>query len=43
MEHDEFHVLVGSDAYIMDKLTRLMPEKAVKIIQRKMKALLPET
>ena len=40
MEDDEYHVLVGSDAYMMDKLSRLMPERATKIIQRRMKALL---
>jgi short-subunit dehydrogenase len=42
MEDDEFHVLVGSDSYLMDKLSRLMPEKAVKIIQKRMKSLLPD-
>lgn len=42
IEHDAFHVLVGSDAYLMDKLSRLMPERAVRIIQKQMKALLPE-
>lgn len=42
MEDDEFHVLVGSDAYIMDKLSRLMPEKAVKIIQKRMASLLDD-
>jgi NAD(P)-dependent dehydrogenase (short-subunit alcohol dehydrogenase family) len=42
MEHDDYHVLVGSDAYLMDKLSRLMPEKAVKVIQKQMKALLPD-
>jgi short-subunit dehydrogenase len=41
MEDDDYHVLVGSDAYMMDKLSRLMPEKATKIIQKQMKALLP--
>ena len=42
MEDDDYHILVGSDAYMMDKLSRLMPEKAVKIIQKQMKALLPD-
>jgi len=41
VEKDELHVLVGSDAYIMDKLARLMPERAVKMIQQRMKSLLP--
>lgn len=40
MEDDDYHILVGQDAYMMDKLTRLMPEKAVKVIQKQMKALL---
>ncbi len=40
MEGDDYHVLVGSDAYMMDKLSRLMPKKAVKVIQKQMKALL---
>jgi len=40
MEDDDYHVLVGSDAFMMDKLSRLMPERAVKIIQKRMKALL---
>jgi short-subunit dehydrogenase len=40
MEDNDFHILVGSDAFMMDKLSRLMPEKATKIIQKQMKALL---
>lgn len=42
MEDDEFHVLVGTDAKMMDKLSRLMPEKAVKIIQKRMASLLDD-
>ncbi len=40
VEDDDYHILVGTDAFMMDKLTRLMPERAVKIIQKQMKALL---
>lgn len=42
MEDGDYHILVGTDAYMMDKLSRLMPENAVKIIQRQMKALLSD-
>lgn len=39
-EQNRFHGFAGSDAKIMDKLSRLMPEQAAKIIQKQMAALL---
>ncbi len=42
MEDDDYHVLVGSDAFIMDKLNRLMPEAAVKMIRKRMASLLED-
>lgn len=41
MEKNKHHILVGSDAKMMDFLTRLMPERAAKIIFSQMRSLLP--
>jgi short-subunit dehydrogenase len=40
MERDAFHVFVGRDAMIMDKLYRLNPAFAARTIAKKMAALL---
>ena len=40
VEENEYRVLVGSDAYISDKLARIMPETAMKLIQKRMRSLL---
>lgn len=42
IEENAYKVFIGSDAKAMDKLTRLMPERAAKIIYNNMKALLPK-
>ena len=42
MEQDRFRVLVGSDATFMDRLYRLSPQRAAKLIFNQMKSLLPE-
>lgn len=41
MEKNKYHVLVGSDAKMMDLLRRLMPERAARIISSQMRSLLP--
>lgn len=41
IEKDNYHIFVGSDAKMMDMLTRLMPERAAKIIYSQMRTLLP--
>lgn len=40
IEKNAYKVFIGSDAKTMDRLTRLMPEKAAKIIYNQMKSLL---
>lgn len=40
IEKKKYRVLIGSDAKMMDFLTRLMPERAARIIYTQMKALL---
>jgi NAD(P)-dependent dehydrogenase (short-subunit alcohol dehydrogenase family) len=40
MERDKFRVLVGSDAKMMDFLTRLAPKRAARLIYKQMKSLL---
>ena len=40
IEKNAYKVFIGSDAKTMDKLTRLMPEKAAALIYKQMKALL---
>ncbi len=42
LERNAYKVFIGSDAKTMDKLIRLMPERAAKIIYNNMKALLPK-
>jgi short-subunit dehydrogenase len=42
MEKNQYHILVGSDAKLMDFLCRLMPERAAKIIYSQMRSLLPD-
>jgi len=42
MEKNKYRVLVGSDAKTMDALSRLVPERAAKLIYSKMGALLGE-
>jgi short-subunit dehydrogenase len=41
MEKNKYHILIGSDAKMMDFLCRLMPERAAKIIYSQMRSLLP--
>jgi short-subunit dehydrogenase len=41
MERNKYHVLIGSDAKMMDFLCRLMPEQAARIIYSQMNSLLP--
>jgi hypothetical protein len=35
------HVFIGSDSIMMDKLSRLMPARAAKIVYSQTRALLP--
>lgn len=42
LDRNAYKVFIGSDAKMMDKLTRLMPERAAKIIYDQMKSLLPK-
>ena len=42
LDRNAYKVFIGSDAKTMDKLTRLMPERAAKIIYDQMKSLLPK-
>lgn len=42
IEKDKYHIFVGSDAKMMDFLTRLMPERAARIIYTQMRSLLPK-
>lgn len=42
IESNAFRILVGSDSRFMDLLYRLNPEKAVRVIARKMRGLLPD-
>ncbi len=41
IERNRFRILVGSDAVLMDRLCRLSPERAARLIYRRMRALLP--
>lgn len=43
IEKNKYHILVGSDAKMMDFLTRLMPERAARLIYSQMRSLLPGT
>jgi hypothetical protein len=40
MEKDKYHIFVGQDSKMMDFLTRLIPERAAKIIYSQMRSLL---
>ena len=40
IENNRYHVFIGSDASMMDKLIRLMPERAAAIIYKQMASLL---
>lgn len=40
IERNEYRIFIGSDAKMMDRLRRLMPEKAAKMIYDNMKSLL---
>jgi short-subunit dehydrogenase len=42
IEKKRYRVLIGSDAVMMDLLSRLMPERAAKIIYTQMRAILPD-
>lgn len=42
IERDRYRILVGSDAALMDFLSRLSPKRAAGFIYRQMKSLLPE-
>jgi short-subunit dehydrogenase len=39
-EKNSFHAFVGSDAKMMDRLSRISPERAANLIQKKMASLL---
>lgn len=40
MEHNQYYILVGKDAGLMDFISRLNPQYAAKLIYSKMKGLL---
>lgn len=40
MERDAYRVTVGKDSTMMDRLSRLMPERAAALIYKQMKSLL---
>lgn len=42
IESDRYHIFVGKDALVMDKLYRLSPAYAARMIAKKMSALLPD-
>jgi hypothetical protein len=39
-EKNLFHAFVGSDAKMMDRLSRISPERAANLIQKKMASLI---
>ncbi|HME46560.1 hypothetical protein [Mycobacterium sp.] len=41
IEKKSYHVFIGSDSIMMDKLSRLMPARAAKIVYSRLCALLP--
>lgn len=43
IEAGRLHILVGSDAKLMNLATRIAPKQAVRMIQRQMKDLLDRT
>jgi short-subunit dehydrogenase len=42
IERNAYHVFVGKDAALMDKVCRLSPRYAARLIANKMRALLPD-
>lgn len=42
IEADAYRVLIGKDAKMMDLLTRLVPDRAAKLIYKQMRSLLPD-
>jgi hypothetical protein len=40
IENNSYHVFIGSDAKLMDRLIRLMPERAAALIFKQMASLL---
>lgn len=42
MEKNAYHIMVGSDAKMMNRLQRLAPERAMKMISSRMGSLLPK-
>jgi short-subunit dehydrogenase len=42
IEHDRYRVLVGSDAWLMDAVYRLNPQRAARFIYDQMSSLLPK-
>lgn len=40
IQHDEFRVLIGSDARMLDRLSRLSPQRAITTVARRMRAML---
>ena len=42
IEKGSYHVFIGSDSFLLDKLSRLMPAQAAKIIYSQMRDLLTE-
>jgi hypothetical protein len=40
IEKKSYHVFAGSDSKMMDKLSRIMPERAARIIYSQMRSLL---
>jgi len=42
MESNAYRVMVGSDAKMMDRLSRLSPQRAASIIYKQMRELLPK-
>lgn len=42
IEKNKYYILIGSDAKMMDFLSRLMPEHAAKIIYSQMRSILPD-
>ncbi len=42
IERDRYRILVGSDVTFMDRIYRLSPQRAAKLIYSRMRSLLPE-
>lgn len=41
IEHNSYHIFTGSDAKMMDRIARYLPNRVAKIIYKQMKSLLP--